>query len=70
MEILKFILVLYFGTLLPSYYIFNKIFVDRETKKYRISEREKKRYFLIIHAIYIIVVLLCFGGLLYRVNQK
>ena len=32
MEILKFILVLYFGTLLPSYYIFNKIFVDRETK--------------------------------------
>ena len=48
MEILKFILVLYFGTLLPSYYIFNKIFVDRETKTYRISEREKKMYFLII----------------------
>lgn len=70
MEILKFILVLYFGTLLPSYYIFNKIFVDRETKTYRISEREKKMYFLIIHAIYIIVVLLCFVGLLYRVNQK
>lgn len=70
MEILKFILVLYFGTLLPSYYIFNKIFVDRETKTYRISEREKKKYFLIIYVTYLIIVLLCFVGLLYRANHK
>jgi len=68
MEILKFILVLFFGTLISSYYIFNKIFVDRETKTYRISEREKKKYFLIIYVTYLIVVLLCFGGLLYRAN--
>ncbi|HJD15799.1 MAG TPA: hypothetical protein IAA34_06925 [Candidatus Enterococcus stercoripullorum] len=70
MEILKIILVLYFGTLLLSYYIFNKIFVDRETKTYRISESKKKRYFLIIHAIYIVVVVLCSVGLLYRANYK
>ena len=68
MEILKFILVLFFGTLISSYYIFNKIFVDRETKTYRISEREKKKYFLIIYVTYLIIVLLCFGGLLYRAN--
>lgn len=70
MEILKFILVLFFGTLISSYYIFNKIFVDRETKTYRISEREKKKYFLIIYVTYLIIVLLCFGGLVYRANQK
>lgn len=70
MEILKFILVLFFGTLISSYYIFNKIFVDRETKTYRISEREKKKYFLIIYVTYLIIVLLCFVGLLYRANHK
>ena len=70
MEILKFILVLFFGTLISSYYIFNKIFVDRETKTYRISEREKKKYFLIIYVTYLIIVLLCFVGLLYRADHK
>lgn len=70
MEILKFILVLFFGTLISSYYIFNKIFVDRETKTYRISEREKKKYFLIIYVTYLIIVLLCFVGLIYIANQK
>lgn len=49
MEVLKFILVLNLGTFISSYYIFNKIFVDRETKTYRISESKKKRYFLIIY---------------------
>ena len=70
MEVLKFILVLNLGTFISSYYIFNKIFVDRETKTYRISESKKKRYFLIIYITYLLIVLLCFVGLLYRANYK